>query len=135
MMLKLFFLVGAILPLPGISLYVFEPGGTVEFFNGQQNSTTNFWCTLAASGDAVVSFLCFSALMTSSSEVNVLVVRALAVYSVFHFGSFYYWHHHGDKHPDFMVGGYPASIAISFAALLWWGILYPPPEKQPARKD
>ncbi len=133
-LLTFFFLMGAVLPLPSILLYVLVPSGTVEFFNGQPTPTSAFWCSLTASGDATVSFLCFCALLTKSTEVHVLVVRSMAVYSIFHFGAFWFWHHHGDSHPPAVASGYPVSIVISLAAAAWWGWLRPPREDDSFQK-
>ena len=126
-MLRIFFLFGAIGPLPSIILYVFFPSGTVEYFNGKPSSTANFWCSVNGSADATISFLCLSALLTDNVEIKKLVLRAFAIYAVFHWGAFWWWSSHGEHpHPLAMVIGYPISIAISLAAMLWWSFLRPP---------
>jgi len=124
-LLTVFFLLGAFGPLPSIILFVFMPGGTVEFFNGQSSPTANFWCSANASADATISFLCFSALLTRSVEVKKLVLRAFAIYAVFHWGAFWWWSMHGDPHPAAIAIGYPISITISLAAMIYWGWFYP----------
>jgi hypothetical protein len=125
-LLKLFLLLGAFGPLPSIVLYVFFPTGTVLFFNGEPSQTAAFWCSTAASADATISFLCFSALMTNSMEVKQVVLRAFGVYAVFHFGAFWWWSNHADQHPEALANGYPISIAVSLAAAIWWGWIDPP---------
>lgn len=124
-LLNVFLLFGAIGPLPSIILYVFLPYDTVDFFNGKPSDTAAFWCSVNASADAVISFLCFNALLTHSVEVKVLVLRSFAVYAVFHWGAFWWWTNHGDTHPSFMASGYPVSIAISIAAMVYWTYLQP----------
>lgn len=125
-LLTLFFFAGAVGPLPSVFLYVLLPGGTVLFFNGQPSDTANFWCSVTAAADAVASFLCASALVTKINEVKILVVRSMAIYSVFHFGAFWYWSNHGDRHPAELANGYPFAILTALAAAMWWGWLRPP---------
>jgi hypothetical protein len=130
-LLTSFFLLGAIGPLPSIFLYVFLPSGTVEFFNGASSPTASFWCSVNGSADATISFLCFSALFTKSTDIKVLVLRAFAIYAVFHWGAFWWWSNHGDDaHPEFMTAGYPIAIGTSLAAVIWWGWLYPPQDEE-----
>jgi len=128
-LLNIFFLFGAIGPLPSIVLFVFFPSGTVEFFNGEPSPTASFWCSVNGSADATISFLCFAALLTKNIEIKKLVLRAFAVYAVFHWGAFLWWTHHGTPHPPALASGYPVAITISLLAMIWWGWLYPPPEE------
>ena len=125
-LLDLFFLFGAVGPLPSIVLYVIFPNETVEYFNGEPSPTASFWCSVNGSADATISFLCFCALCTKSAEIKILVVRTFAVYAVFHWGACWFWTNHGDAHPEWLANGYPVSIAISLAAAFWWGWYRPP---------
>lgn len=117
---KLFFGAGWLLPLPSILLYVTVPSGTVAYFGGKPTPSASFWCSLAASGDAVVSVLCFAALRSKSLEVRKLVLRSNVVYSFFHFGAFWYHHTYTEPHPKGGYG-YPVAMALSVAACAKWG--------------
>lgn len=117
---RAYFWTGAVLPIPSIALYVLTPGGTVQHFNGVVTNAAKFWCSVAASGDAVVSFLMFAAIYTKSAEVRKLVLRANWLYALFHFGAFWYWHTYGDAHKSGLM--YPFSIGITTAALVAWGL-------------
>lgn len=117
---KAYFWTGALLPIPSIALYVLTPGGTVQHFNGEATPTAKFWCSVTASGDAVVSYLMFTAIVSKSAEVRRLVIRANWLYALFHFGAFWYWHAIGGAaHKNGLM--YPISISITTAALLAWG--------------
>jgi hypothetical protein len=126
-LLNAFFLAGAVLPLPSIFLYVFLSTGTVEYFNGTPSATAAFWCSTNAAADATIAFLCWNALLTTRVEIKVLVLRAFAIYAVFHWGAFWYWSDHGDNpHPALLLSVYPFAILTSLVACLWWGFLHPP---------
>jgi hypothetical protein len=127
-LMKLFFWFGAIGPLPSIVLYIFLTAGTVEHFNGEVTETSLFWCSTNAAADATISYLCFSALFTRHVEIHKLVLRAFAVYAIFHWGSFWWWSVHGKEHPLYLEIGYPVSIGISLAAMVYWTVLKPPAE-------
>jgi hypothetical protein len=59
-------------------------------------------------------------------EVKQVVLRAFGVYAVSHWGAFWWWSNHGDRHPDALANGYPVSIGMSLAASIWWGWIDPP---------
>nr|CAG4717932.1 unnamed protein product [Naegleria fowleri] len=123
---SMFFWSGALLPLPSIALYILTPGGTVKHFNGEVTPTSKFWCSVAASGDAAISALCWHVLLMKNresemgEEVKRLVIRVNWIYGLFHFGAFWFWHMKGEKHKNPWF--YPLSLAISTAALLAWGL-------------
>lgn len=125
-LLALYLSIGAVAPLPMVFLYVFFPRETVDYFNGQSSDGARFWCSVTAGGDAVLSFLCFKALLSKSKEVKILVVHAMAVFSIFHIGAFWYWSSHGVRHPEEIASGYPLAILVSLVAASWWGWLRPP---------
>ena len=110
---------GFITPLPSILMYCLSPGGTVKHFNGDVTATSKFWCSVAASGDAIFAYLCAVALLKKSDEIDTIVVRSNFLYSIFHFGAFWYWHLNGEKHPAPAM--YPVALVVSTAALVAWG--------------
>jgi hypothetical protein len=116
---KLYFWSGAVVPLASAVMYLVSPGGTVQHFNGEVSATSKFWCSVTASGDIAFSYLMFAGIYSKSEEVRRLVIRACWLYSVFHFGAFWYWHTVGDAHKSGLM--YPASIVIATAALFAWG--------------
>ena len=118
---RLYFWAGVLLPLPSICLYVFSPSGTVKHFGGTSSPSADFWCTLAASGDAWVSIMFYSVLKNPSNLVlRQSVLWGNAIYSLFHFGGFLRAHYKMEPHPSgpYM---YIGSIIISWAAYLAWG--------------
>lgn len=130
LLLTLFFLFGWSVWLAAIDRTVFVPAKAalwnISMVCVVPSPTANFWCSVNASADATISFLCFSALLTRSVEVKKLVLRAFAIYAVFHWGACWWWSVHGDQHPAAMAIAYPISITISLVAMLYWGWLYPP---------
>ncbi|CUI14658.1 GPI-anchored surface protein, putative [Bodo saltans] len=116
---KVYFWTGAILPLVSSFGYLLAPSGTVQHFNGEVNNTSKFWCSVVASGDLVVSYLMLSGIFTKSTEVRQLVIRAYWLFSLFHFGAFWFWHNVGDRHRNGLM--YPAAMIATTAALLAWG--------------
>ena len=116
---KAYLWMGVITPIPSILMYVLMPGGTVKHFNGAVTNTSKFWCSVAASGDSVIAYLCAVALIKKSDEFDKIVVRGNFVYSIFHVGAFWYWHLHGEKHPSAVM--YPLGLGVAVAALLAWG--------------
>jgi hypothetical protein len=119
-LLMIYFLLGAIAPIPSIFLYIFFPSQTVEYFHGEPSETASFWCSVTASADAPVVFLCWAALLSRDAKIHALVLRTFAVYSIFHFGAF--WIHSIKQYPeDPLAASYPISILISLAAAAYWG--------------
>jgi hypothetical protein len=116
---KLYFWSGAVVPLASAVMYLVSPGGTVQHFNGEVSATSKFWCSVTASGDIAFSYLMFAGIYSKSEEVRRLIIRTCWLYSVFHFGAFWYWHNVGDAHKSGLM--YPASIVIATAALFAWG--------------
>lgn len=118
---RIYFWCGFILPIPSILLYVFLTEGTIEHFGGTPSPTALFWCSIAASGDAVISVMCWCVLRNPSNVVlRQSVLMAFAVYSVFHFGGFLKAHYMYEPHPSgpFL---YIFSIVTSWAAYFAWG--------------
>jgi hypothetical protein len=123
--LALFLLFGGLGPISGIIPYVFVPGFTVAFFNGEPSPTANFWCSLTASADLTVSFLCLSALFSASLAVKQLAVRSFFVYAASHFGIFWFWSFHGNALPMYWNFVLPSAILLALAALVLWGVPHP----------
>ena len=76
---------------PGMSvpLYWFVSHGTVGVFGGDESSdSAAFWCQLVGAGDMMFAYICACALLTPSGVVRRLVVRAIGLYSIAHFGGF-----------------------------------------------
>jgi hypothetical protein len=118
---RLYFWLGALAPIPSILLYVIVPGGTVEFFGGTSSPSADFWCSIAASGDAVVVALCWCVLKNPNDMVlRQSVLWTNAIYSLFHFGGFARAHYMMEPQPmgPFM---YIVNILIFWAAYLAWG--------------
>jgi hypothetical protein len=119
--LKVFLLCGFVLPLSGIVLYSLFPGLTIAFFNGDPNPTAEFWCSVTASVDVLVSFLSYSGIRSAhSDEILTLVIRSIALYAPFHFGAFFFWSVTSVAHPIGMVISYPLAIIGAWAGLIAW---------------
>lgn len=114
----------AITPLPSILLYVLSPAGTVKFFGGVPSPSSRFWCSIAASGDALVSYLAWYVLLSGgvSREIEKLVVRGTAIYAMFHFGGFFFWHLRGEEPHPMGPAMYVGGLAGSLAGLIAWGL-------------
>merc|ERR1719197_1368286 len=70
-------------------LYVAVPRGTIQNFGGIPTESSIFWTRIAASGDILVAYLCYRGITDKGNkEVRNLVLRALQVYGVVHFGLF-----------------------------------------------
>jgi hypothetical protein len=118
---KIFFWMGFVLPIPSILLYEFLTKGTVEYFGGTPSPTAMFWCSIAASGDAMVSTMCFTVLRNPSNVgLRQSVLLGMAVYSIFHFGGFLKAHYLYEPHPGGPVG-YIVSIILTWVAYFVWG--------------
>ena len=118
---KVYFWLGFLGPMPSIALYVCLPAGTVEYFGGTPSPTAIFWCTIAASGDAIFSAMSWAVLSHPTNLVlRQSVLWANALYSVFHFGGFLRAHFTMEPHPHGLYG-YMISVIISWAAYLAWG--------------
>ena len=122
LMMKLYFIIGIPIPFLSALLYAFQPSGTVKFFNGEPSDTASFWCSVASSADIPYAFLALNALILDSVKIKKLAIASNALYSIFHFGSFWYWHNYGKSHPSIMSPNftYPVSIFISLFAAYWW---------------
>ena len=108
-------------PIPSILLYTFFTEGTVETFGGTVTSTALFWCSIAASGDAMVSTMCFTVLRNPTNIVlRQGVLTGMAVYSIFHFGGFLKAHYLYEPHPN-GPWGYIFSMIVIWAAYFAWG--------------
>lgn len=122
LMQKIYLWVGFLTPIPSIALYVLVPGGTVKHFGGQISNSSKFWCSLTASGDAVIAYLMLTGILDKGKNpwLFKLIVRSSFLYSIFHFGGFWYWHTFGEKHPQ-GAAMYPTALAMCLAALIAWG--------------
>lgn len=123
--LALFLLFGALGPISGIVPYLAIPGYTVAFFNGTPSDSANFWCSLTASADLTVSFLCFSALCSASIAIKQLAIRTFFVYSLSHFGLLWIWSFIGNPLPIYWHFVFASAISMSLAALILWGVPHP----------
>jgi hypothetical protein len=122
---SIFFWSGFLLPIPSIILYVFFTEGTIEFFGGTPSPTALFWCSIAASGDAAVSVLCWCVLRNPKELVlRKSVLLSMAIYSIFHFGGFLKAHYLYEPQPNGPVG-YIISILLFWAAYFAWGFRAP----------
>lgn len=118
---KMFFWFGTIGPIPSIFLYEFLTDGTIEHFGGTVSDTASFWCTIASSADAMISFLCASVVLWYPTNVLVrtIVLRTFALYSIFHWGGFLRAHYFIEPHPS-GPGLYIMSIGVTWAAYIAW---------------
>jgi hypothetical protein len=128
--LALFLLFGAIGPISGIVPYLTIPGLTVAFFNGEPSDSANFWCSLTASADLTISFLCFSALFSTSIAIKQLAIRTFFVYAVTHFGIFWVWSFIGNPLAWYWHVMFATAISMSLVALLLWGVPHPTKRNQ-----
>jgi hypothetical protein len=121
-MQKAYLWMNFVLPLPSIVMYLFSPGGTVKHFGGEVTNSSKFWCSIAASGDAVIAYLMLMGILDKgrNKELFKLIVRSTTVYSLFHVGGFWYWHLYGDQHPQGSAM-YPIGLAVAAAAFVAWG--------------
>ena len=120
-MQRIYFWFGVLLPLPSIALYVLVPEGTVEHFGGTPSPTSRFWCTIAASGDAMFSVLCWAVLSHPNNlELRQSVLFGNAVYSVFHFGGFLRAHFLTEPHPRGPTL-YIFGLVTAWLAYIAWG--------------
>jgi hypothetical protein len=119
---RIFFWLGFLAPIPSIILYVFLTEGTVEYFGGTPSPTALFWCSIAASGDSIVSAMSYSVLKyPRNMELRRSVLWGMAVYSIFHFGGFLRAHYTHEPHPAGPVG-YFLAIITTWAAYFAWGL-------------
>lgn len=116
-----FLLFGSVGPLSGIVPYLFIPSETVALFGGVSSPSADFWCTLTASADATISFICASALLSESLAIKQLAIRAFWVYAISHFGIFEWWAFVGPL-PVYWHAVLWSAIASATAALVLWGV-------------
>ena len=74
-----------------------------------------------ASGDALSCFLSYKALRSTSKKELRTILQSLFVYSLFHFGSFWFSHNFLKPHPDFIASMYLPSIALPFIMMMYYG--------------
>jgi len=121
MLEKVFWWSAFLAPLPSIALYALTPAGTVQHFNGEPSPTASFWCSVTASGDAYVAWMALMVLLNfHDTKLKKMVLRGNWIYSVLHFGAFWFWHRHGAAHPNPAM--YPVALAIATAGLVAWGL-------------
>jgi hypothetical protein len=115
--------------LVSVGLYFFHTEGTIKFFSGEVSNTSIFWTKTVGSGDLLVAFICFRALI-GNAEAKKLAVQSNFLYGVFHFGMFWYADKYLTPHKKFMSIQYiPSLIWITFT-FIWWGILFPPTDER-----
>jgi len=118
---RAYFWAGMLLPLPSIALYVIVPAGTVEHFGGTPTPTAQFWCTLAATGDAMFSANCWSVLSHSTNvELRKSLLWVNAIYASFHFGGYLSAHCMFEPHPG-GPGLYIFGLVTTWLAYFVWG--------------
>ena len=119
---RAFFWCGFLIPLPSICLSLFLPGGTVEYFGGNPTSTAKFWCSLTASGDIVISILCWFVLSNPKNlPLRRAVLTALAFYALLYFGMIAKAHFTVDPVPGGPVP-YILGVLVTWAAFAVWGL-------------
>jgi hypothetical protein len=104
-----------------VFLYLFLTEGTIKFFNGTVTPTAMFWTKTIASGDLLIGFIGFRALIGDFS-MKKFAVQCNFVYGVLHFGSFWYASTFIQKHKSFMDIQYLPSVFIVSLALYLWGL-------------
>ncbi len=116
-----YFVGGMLFPLSSAPLYLFVPSGTVKFFGGKPTPSAAFWCSLAAGGDILFAYLCYTAWRSKSLEVRKLVFRANAIFRIFHFGGFLFHHLFTEPHPAGYGVGYAVAMTLGLLAGFVWG--------------
>jgi hypothetical protein len=99
-------------------LYLFLPAGTVAFFGGIATPSATFWCSTAATGDAVSALWCATALQKHTASGYREAARGLLMFSTIHLGAFARAHYFIEPHPG---GGATYILGILFGcAFGWW---------------
>jgi hypothetical protein len=101
-------------------LYLFLPAGTGEYFGGIATPSATFWCSTAATGDAVSALWCATALHKHTAEGYREASRGLLLFSIIHLGAFARGHYMIEPHPG---GGATYILGILFGLLFgyWFG--------------
>mmetsp|Transcript_8882 Transcript_8882/g.20361 ORF Transcript_8882/g.20361 Transcript_8882/m.20361 type:complete len:135 (-) Transcript_8882:1807-2211(-) len=129
------FWLGATGILSGISvpLYLFVPHGTVKHFGGEVSGTAAMWCTTVAAGDALCSYLSYHGIRAKTTEAKRLCIRSVGIYALLHMGIFHYGHTVLDPQPN--KWQHIPAVAMSLAALCYWGIFRPPTVENEEHQD
>lgn len=99
-------------------LYLFLPADTVAFFGGTASPSATFWCTTAATGDAVSALWCATALYTHTASGYREAARGMLLFSIVHLGAFARAHYLIEPHPG---GGEAYICGILVGCVLgWW---------------
>lgn len=99
-------------------LYLFVPAGTVIFFGGIATPSATFWCSTAATGDAVSALWCATALYKNTASGYREAARGLLLFSAIHLGAFARGHYFIEPHPG---GGVSYVLGVIFGFLFgWW---------------
>jgi len=101
-------------------LYLFVPAGTVAFFGGVATPSATFWCSTAATGDAVSAAWCATALCKNTPEGYREAARGLMVFSVVHLGAFARGHYFIEAHKG-GGEGYVLGLVVGLPLLWWYG--------------
>ena len=101
-------------------LYLFAPAGTVAFFGGLATPSATFWCSTAATGDAVSAAWCATALRSKTPGGYRDAARGLMVFSVVHLGAFARGHYLIESHKG-GGEGYVLSLLVGLPLLWWYG--------------
>jgi hypothetical protein len=111
-------------------LYLLAPAGTVAYFGGVATPSATFWCSTAATGDAVSALWCATALQRNTPTGYRDAARGLLLFAVVHLGAFARGHFLIEPHPG-GGGGYVLGVLLGIALGLWFGfyrtLTVPPP--------
>ena len=101
-------------------LYLFLPAGTVVYFGGVATPSATFWCSTAATGDAVSALWCATALQKHTASGYREAARGLLMFSLIHLGAFARAHYFIEPHPG---GGAAYILGILFGCVFggWFG--------------
>ena len=101
-------------------LYLFVPAGTVAYFGGVATPSATFWCSTAATGDAVSALWCATALRNNTPAGYRDAARGMLLFAVIHLGAFARGHFMIEPHPG---GGasYVLGILVGVAFGYWFG--------------
>jgi hypothetical protein len=101
-------------------LYLFLPAGTVAFFGGVATPSATFWCSTAATGDAVSAAWCATALRNNTPAGYRDAARGLLVFSIVHLGAFARGHYLIEAHKG-GGAGYVLCLIVGLPLLWWYG--------------
>jgi hypothetical protein len=122
-----------LLPIPSVFAYVLVPNGVVKYFGGTPSKSAAFWCaTGAGSGDALVAMMCGYALLgKGGDEFKKIAIQGFGLYSILHFGGFWWHHTFGDPHPQ-GPAQYILLLTLALAAAIRWGRCLRPSVSHPS---